>query len=139
MTVFADASALVKRYADEVHSERVRAAGVLAVSVLSRAEVASALWRKHRMGELDLVSAQLLLAAFAWDWASGDDLVPAAITAAVVEDAVDLLASFDLRAADAIQLSTALAVAAEQPGGIVFACYDDRLSRAAEAAGLRLL
>ena len=56
-----------------------------------------------------------------------------------IQDAVDLLGTFDLRAADALQLSTALMVAAELPDGITFACYDERLRRAAEATGLSLL
>lgn len=139
MTIFADASALVKRYADEAGSEDVRAARPLVVSELSRVEVASALWRKQRMGELGLHITQLLLAAAEWDWWSGQELVAVPITTAIVEDAVDLLGAFDLRAADALQLSTAVTVAAELPDGVTFACYDERLRTAAEATGLSLL
>ena len=52
MTVFADTSAVVKRYAEESGSEQVRGQGTVVVSALARVEVVAALWRKHRMGEL---------------------------------------------------------------------------------------
>jgi hypothetical protein len=49
--VFADPSAIVKLYADEVGAEAVRAAAPTIISQLARVEVPTALWRKHRMGE----------------------------------------------------------------------------------------
>ena len=55
LSAFADSSALVKLYADELGHEAVRALRApLVVSALARVEVAAAIWRKHRAGELDL-------------------------------------------------------------------------------------
>lgn len=50
--VFADSSALVKLYADELGVDVVRAVPSLIISQLARVEVPAALWRKHRLGEL---------------------------------------------------------------------------------------
>ena len=50
MSVFADSSALVKLYADEVGHEAIRAIRTrLIVSQLARVEVPSAIWRKQRI------------------------------------------------------------------------------------------
>jgi predicted nucleic acid-binding protein len=52
LSTFADSSALVKLYADEVGHEQVRGLVSVAVAQLARVEVPAALWRKQRMGEL---------------------------------------------------------------------------------------
>lgn len=48
VTVFADSSALVKRYADEPGSDALRALLLLVVSAPAKVEVPAALWRKAR-------------------------------------------------------------------------------------------
>ena len=70
MTVFADSSAIVKRYADEPGHESVRTIeGPVVISALARVEVVAAVWRKQRMGELSLDDAQVLVGAFEADLA----------------------------------------------------------------------
>ena len=72
MTVFADASAVVKLFVIEASSPEVRgAAGPYVVSALTEVEVASALWRKHREGELTANEARLLVDGLRWDIADG--------------------------------------------------------------------
>lgn len=53
----------------------------------------------------------------------------------VREIALDNLRSFDLRAADAMQLAAALVWAEERPAGHRFICNDRRLSEAARTLG----
>lgn len=143
MTAFADSSAVVKLYADEDGAEVVRRRSSLVLSQLARVEVPSALWRKHRMGELSATAAGVLCAAFAADLAgadgSGPSLVVITVTPAILDDAARLVSVHPLRAFDAVQLASAraaqLAVADDD---LPFLCFDDRLNTAAAAEGLLL-
>lgn len=56
-------------------------------------------------------------------------------TAQVLRLAVELPARYQLRALDAFQLAAAIAWCQEQPRRRPFICFDDRLARAATAAG----
>lgn len=83
MIVFADFSALVKLYADEQDHQLVRELAGLVVSALARVEAPAAIWRKHRMGELDPADAAVLVAAFEPDYhGSADDQPRFAVVAA---------------------------------------------------------
>ena len=143
MTVFADSSALVKLYADEVGAAQVRAIELFAVSALARVEVPAALWRKVRTGALAPAHAEQLVAAFEGDWyadpvtdrrlyavpAAGEVLAAAARAAGV----------HGLRAYDAVQLASAAAL---REAGVVVdavACFDHDLRAAAAAEGFALL
>jgi predicted nucleic acid-binding protein len=55
------------------------------------------------------------------------------------ERALRLLASHNLRAADALQLAAALVWAEERPAGLVFICLDARLREAARLNGFTVL
>jgi predicted nucleic acid-binding protein len=55
------------------------------------------------------------------------------------ERALRLLASHNLRAADALQLAAALVWAEERPAGRVFVCLDARLREAARLDGFTVL
>lgn len=59
---------LVKFYANEQHHQLVRSQRSPVVSALARVEVPEAIWRKHRMGELGLAYAAILVAAFKADY-----------------------------------------------------------------------
>lgn len=143
MTVlFADSSALVKLYVDEASSDalrRVERRRPFIAGGLARVEVPAAFWRKVRIGELDPSDARLLTKEFEVDWYGvSDDAVRfsvVAVSSALVADAARLCEIHDLKGADAVQLASALAVQRESAGD--FACYDQRLTRAAEAEGLR--
>ncbi|AXB47142.1 hypothetical protein [Amycolatopsis albispora] len=60
MTAFADSSALVKLSVPEAGHELVRERDALAVAQVARVEVPSAIWRKHRLGELSARGARVL-------------------------------------------------------------------------------
>lgn len=133
----------MKLYADEPGHEHVRNGDGLVVSALARVEVAAALWRKHREGELEPEDARVLADAVAADFNGTDTDRPrfavVAVAGAIVEHAVELVAVHDLRASDAVQLASALAARAAEPELTDFACFDGRLRRAAAERGLRLV
>ncbi|MGI9051873.1 MAG: type II toxin-antitoxin system VapC family toxin [Ilumatobacteraceae bacterium] len=145
MTVVLDSSALVKRYVDEPHQDLVRSiADAMVVSAIVRVEVPSALWRKHRLGELTDDEIEVLIALFEIDWSGDDANTTPALSPVAMSD--DLLASaavhvgrHGLRALDGVQLATALLVQQVEPGVVRFACFDEDLRRAARREGLTLI
>ncbi len=144
MTVFTDASALVKLYADEAGQAEVRAlAEPIVVSHLSRVEVPSALWRKQRLGEINLDDAAMLTTVFESDW-YGDENGPPRfevirLTPTVLEDASRLVAFHGLRAGDGIQLACARAAAAVLTGLRAVVAFDGALRAAAIAERFAVL
>jgi predicted nucleic acid-binding protein len=140
---FADSSALVKLYADEVGAETVRGLSPLIISQLARVEVPAALWRKHRLSELSMADVTLLIAAFEADY-FGTDEEPArflviAATASILDDAAQLAGVHGLRAYDSVQLASARSSLREVPEGLCFAAFDQALLAAAAREGLQLL
>lgn len=135
MIVFFDASALVKRYVEEEGSSRVRRLfrETVAVSRLSAVEIASALARRTREGDLSARDRDRLLAALARDL---EGLHVVELTAAVAEAATAHLARHPLRAGDAVQLASATLVRDRLRRPVQLLSFDDRLTRAGEAEGL---
>jgi len=139
MTVFLDSSALVKRYVDESASSDVRGIRApMVASALAQVEVPSAFWGKTRSAGLSPVHAQVASAAFAHD--CGRSRGPYAFVALGVEVlalARRLVARHPLRAADAIQLASAV-VTRRTVGDCSFGSFDRRLNGAAVAEGFML-
>jgi predicted nucleic acid-binding protein len=116
---------------------------VLVVSALARVEVPAALWRKHRLGELDAADARLLVNELEADF-FGDERAPArftvvAVPLALLDRAARLVAVHGLRAHDGLQLASGLAVREADPDCTWFACVDQGLRRAAAADGFSLV
>lgn len=137
---FWDSSALVALVIEETSSRScrklVRADGTIAVWILSRTEMVSAVQRKHRRAELDATSTKTALkrvALLAGRWSEVDavDLVR--------DRAERLLATHDLRAADALQLAAALVLVEDRPKRFPFVTADERLAAAAEAEGFEAI
>lgn len=140
LIVFADTSAIVKLYANEVGSDEVRELRAVFVSQLCRVEVPAALWRKNRMGQLSEPETKVLIAAFENDLLGADAvLAPIRITPGILDDAAMLLEDHGLRAYDAIQLATARAARAIEPECRTVAVVDRQLRVAAAAVGFSLL
>jgi predicted nucleic acid-binding protein len=143
LTAFFDASALVKLYVQEPGTEIVRSVEEPPmISELTRVELPSALWRKHRIGQLSAHAASRLTAEFEADYYSeggGTRLAVMRISDRTMATAANLLARADLRAADAIQLASA--VVAREVGREVtaFAAFDSRLRDAAAIEGFTLI
>jgi predicted nucleic acid-binding protein len=136
VTAFADSSALVKLYADEPHADLVRAHELLVVAAVARVEVASALWRKVKMGELSATSASILVDAWDLDWhEAGGRFAVVGLTDEVLEGAVALCARYSLRAYDAMQLASAVAARQAEESVDTFLCFDVELRDAAAREG----
>ncbi|MGH9467927.1 MAG: type II toxin-antitoxin system VapC family toxin [Terriglobales bacterium] len=136
---FLDSSALVKLYVEEAGTEFMlrlaeQAAGTLFVSALASAEIASALYRLERGGQLPRAAADSLLAAFRSDLHTRYVMQP--VSDAVLGAAVELIQRHPLRAYDAMQLAACATVARQQtPIELRFVCSDVRLLRAAADEG----
>jgi uncharacterized protein len=106
-------------------------------------EVPAALWRKQRMGELSADDARLLSADFEADYFGADSEPPrfaaVATTAGILDQAARLCASHGLRACDAVQLSSALAVRHADETCTAFAAFDRSLRTAAAAESFDLV
>jgi predicted nucleic acid-binding protein len=136
MTVFADSSALVKLYADEVGADEVRRVQAFVVSAAARVEVPAAFWRKSRMRELQVEDAAVLVQAFESDWNDPEGpFLPVALRPPVLDDAAGLVASRHLRAYDAVQLACARAARDVDPQIDVFLGFDQQLRDAATREG----
>ncbi len=133
----------MKLYADEAGHRAIRALDALVISALARVEVPSALWRKARTGELEDAAASTLVSAFEFDFhgdlSSGSRFTIVSPTEPVLVVGAREAARHALRAYDAVQLTTALAVRELDPHCSHFACFDTELRRAASRAGFVLL
>jgi uncharacterized protein len=132
VNVFADSSALAKRYvADEQSAkmdEILQGASNLGVSVLCLPEIISALCRRRRERFLKPFEYASAKSALELDLADATTLQ---ITDEVLIGSIRLLESHPLRASDAVQVSSALVWRADR-----FISADSRQCRAAKAAGL---
>jgi predicted nucleic acid-binding protein len=130
---------LVKLYADEPASEVVRSLTIMTVSGLARVEVPSAIWRKHREGELLRESAYTFIALFETDWFGAEDSDPRFMivepSSPLLDNAAPLTRIHGLRAYDAVQLATAIAARTADPDIDSFACFDEALRSGAGAEG----
>jgi predicted nucleic acid-binding protein len=106
-------------------------------------EVPSALWRKARAGELEDAAAGILVGAFELDFHgdlhSSSRFTIVSLAESVLITAAQEAARHALRAYDAVQLASALAVREADPRCERFACFDIELRRAASRAGFALL
>jgi predicted nucleic acid-binding protein len=130
---------LVKLYLREQGHDVVASLTNLVVSALARVEVSSALWRSVRTGESAPDDGSLLEAAFAWDWYDGQRFVVIELGEAVLKRAARLVAVHEIRAADAIQLASALAAREADPRCATLACFDQRLRAAGAMEGFTLV
>lgn len=96
-------------------------------------ECTSALARREREAEMtgeDIAMGMARLARLKADWHEVDPVEP------IRRTAHRLLRTHPLRAADALQLSAALAAAEGDPSSLEFVCLDGRLVEAARREGL---
>ncbi len=137
---FLDSSALVKRYRQEVGSrwilELAAPPAQLIVARLAHLEVASAIVRRGRESPEAARQVGRVLATLDSDFANIFQIVE--LTELVISRALDLVRTHGLRAADAIQLASALFL---DPGPAVpvdlwLVSADNDLNAAATAEGL---
>ena len=141
---YLDASALVKRYVDEVGSDWLCALVVSAQNPLlfiwrmTIIEVISAFARRVRDGSLAMQEFAVARDTFRSDCLHEYQVMPP--TFAIVDLACALLERYPLRAYDAVHLATALNAQRfldmQTYSPLTFISTDDRLNRAAAAEGL---
>jgi uncharacterized protein len=137
--LYADASALVKRYVSEAGSAEIIAltnqAVAVATAVISRAEVAVALARSVRQGVLQESGGRRAQRKFARDW---PDIVRVPVTEALVLRAESTAWEYGLRGYDAVQLAAALTWRESIGVDVTLATFDRQLWEAAPDAGLQV-
>jgi uncharacterized protein len=133
---FWDASAIVPLCCSQAATNRsrklLRDAGRMVVWWGSLIEARSAFARLVRDGSLteaDRVRAVRLLVQLRPSW---DEIQPSESVRAIAEELPD---RYGVRSLDAMQLAAALVWCRERPTRRSFICFDERLSRAAAAAG----
>lgn len=142
---YLDASALVKRYADEPGSTWIlqitdpTAQHTALLAEITLAEVAAALAAKQRVpGGLTLEERDRALSRFLQDCDEHFLLLP--VDRGVIDRAVDLTQRYRLRGYDAVQLATALVASEELTvqtlPPLIFIAGDEDLLTAAKAEGL---
>jgi predicted nucleic acid-binding protein len=143
---YLDASALVRRYVDEIGSDWLRwlvdparEPGVF-VSRMAIVEVISAFARRMREGALSLPEFATSRDAFWGDCFREYSILPA--SQPLVELACELLERHPLRAYDTTHLATALGVQrfldAQGYSPLTFVSADEQLNRAAASEGLAI-
>ena len=140
MTLYLDASALVKYYVAEAGSQDV-AQWILdypqaATNLISRAEVAAAVTRTIKLSVFDREAAFQTLKAFRQDWM---DYVRLPITEAIVTRADGLAWELGLRGYEAVHLASAQVWQETIRESVALATFDDELWRAGNLVGLEVL
>jgi uncharacterized protein len=137
---FLDTSAIVKRYFAEVGSAWVveltdLAAGhQIHLARITGVEVASAMTRQGRAGNVTPEEAARLLAAFRFAFANDFRIVP--VSPRVLVRAMNLAEAHALRGCDAVQLAAALHANRARKRPMPFVSADVALNAAAAAEGL---
>jgi predicted nucleic acid-binding protein len=140
MILFCDTSALLKLYIVEAGSEAVKAqvdgAEAVVVCRVAWAEAYAALSRRARETPQDAPVIERAKAALAQDWPR---FVVMEIDQTLVERAGDYADTFALRGYDSIQLAAAFETGRIAQSPIFFACFDERLNKAARVLGMACL
>jgi len=137
---FFDASALVKRYLQEVGSDWIRqviAEGEprIFISSLSGVEVLAAIMRKGRTGEVSPVERDRAVQAFRREFTTSYALITP--EPGVIHKAMDLIQAYPLQAYDAVQLASALTLPMLPHGTtLTFISADEGLLTVAKQLGL---
>jgi hypothetical protein len=142
MIVFMDTSAVVKRYVAEAGSKWIAAltsdiSNRIFIASITEVEVTSAVQRRTLSGSLTRDAASAALAHFDADMAGGYSRIM--LNPAVIQRAKSLARTHGLRGYDAVQLATALQVAARSgKQTVTFIAADNALNVIAQAEGLSI-
>ena len=137
MIVYADSSALAKRYVLEPGSREVegllREAEAVGTGLITRVEVSAAVARLVRMSSLQRREGESVLKAFRKHWT---DLTAIQLTEAVVEEADHLAWEHGLRVYDAVHLASATTWQRALDRDVTLATFDVDLWEAGRSIGL---
>ena len=137
MILFCDTSALIKLYVQEEGSELMlevaKEAAVVAVCRIAWVEAISAFAQRNREAPGETPLLNQVRGRFQQDWGS---FATVEVTQQLVEQAGEYAEIFALRAYDSIQLAAAQTLQQGNAGKVSFACFDQRLQKAAQLLGL---
>lgn len=137
--LYLDSSALVKLYVREAHSADVMALARKSPQWICHqvgyVEVRAALAAAERLARISAQARSQAVARFVKDWGS---ISQVQMDDALLERAAELAEGFGLRGYDSVHLAAADRIRGAVGEQLVFACFDERLNRAARLIGLRL-
>ena len=139
MNLYADTSALIKKYIREPGTDEVLAYfdqyPLISTAALTQVEMASAMSKAARLTWV--AQAEILIAwgDFLNHWPG---FIRLPVTSGIIERAASFTWQHGLRAYDAVHLASALAWKEITADQVVFACYDENLLKAARGEGLRV-
>lgn len=137
MIVYLDASALVKRYVQELGTPEVAQlitkAEAVGTSIISRAETAAALAKAQRLNALTQEDAEQAVSRLRQEW---PDLIRVQVTESVVIRADQAAWAHGLRGFDAVHLASALLWQEQLNQQVCFATFDRQLWLAARRSNL---
>jgi predicted nucleic acid-binding protein len=137
MNLYADTSALVKRYVKESGSEQViehfDQSPIIGTAALTQVEMAAAMRKALRLGMVEESEIMMAWRDFLSHWPAYIRL-PA--SAGIIDRAASLAWNHGLRAYDSVHLASALSWKGVTGEEVVFACFDKNLVTAAREEGL---
>ncbi len=140
VTWFMDSSALVKRYVREQGSKWLRAEIThhsVIIAQITAVEVVAALRKRFRQGDISEFAFYQARKRFITHVARQQYQV-VTMNSQIVDEAMRIASDQDLRAYDAVQLATALAIIPpSNTSRLVFLTADDDLEVASQAEGLK--
>jgi uncharacterized protein len=138
--LFCDTSALMKAYAKEEHSEKVRQsleqATSCIVSLITWAEMCAAFGVKERTQQITKAEVAAGLKRLNKEWGSFGLI---GVDSPLMMEAGELALRFGLRAYDSVQLASAERVHKQLGSKLIFCCFDKQLNSAADALSINLL
>lgn len=140
MILYLDASALVKRYIKEQHSEQVNdwidTSEMVVTGLITRVEVAAAIARAKKMNVISLEETQAALSNLRSEWGSFHRLP---ITENTVIRGASLAVEHGLRGYDATHLACALIWQEAIGNPVILASFDAQLLAAARNVNMAFL
>ncbi len=139
MILYLDTSDLVKLYAEEKNSDRIRKlvenCTVVATSIISYAEARAAFAKKFREKGFEEKAYRQIIKDLNRDW---ENYFILNISEDIVKSAGNLSEKHGLKGFDALHLSSALFLKKNSSLSIVFSCSDLRLKKAARSEGIEI-
>jgi predicted nucleic acid-binding protein len=136
MILYLDTSALVKLYFREPFSDEIllkwQTAAQIITSSVAYAETMASIYRKNREGDLTNSLIRELVDSFRRDWNS---LIRVEVTDELNVYIDRAVKRYPLRGFDLVHLASAMVIHEKLPEDFVFACFDERLARAAQSEG----
>jgi uncharacterized protein len=138
--LYLDTSALVKLYVPETDSATIthllETAEMVSTSRVAYAEARAAFARKRREHAVTLRDYRTIVQDLENDW---DTFFVVDVSDGLIKRAGQLAETFALRGYDAVHLASAAIIGERGSQAVMFACFDDKLSRAARRQGLAVL